>query len=101
MPVVQEGVYIARIIGHTHAVIEQLLEAVSSVRRGDSRLQGEGRKVEKQSQEMVKDILGRGNGGDVKYTAAVYLIVFLSVCIIVTIKRTKVRFLSANVLLWH
>lgn len=75
LPVVQEGEYVARRVGHTHGAVGQQLEARSSVRRGHGGLQGEGSKVEKQSQEMVKDILRRGKGGGMKYTAGVDLIV--------------------------
>lgn len=77
LPVVQEGEYVARRVGRTHAAVGQQLEARSSVRRGDGGLQGEGSKVEKQSQEMVKDILRRGKG----------LIVFLYVCFIYNMNR--------------
>lgn len=59
LPVVQEGEYIARRVGRTHGAVGQQLEARPTVGRGDGGLQSEGSKVEKQSQEMVKDILRR------------------------------------------
>lgn len=59
LPVVQEGEYIAQMVGGTHGAVGQQLETRSSVGRGDGGLQGEGSKVKKQSQKMVKDILRR------------------------------------------
>lgn len=59
LPEVQPGEYIARWGGHAHGAVGQQMEARASVRRGDGGLQGEGSKVEKQSQEMVKCILRR------------------------------------------
>lgn len=59
LPVVQESEYVARVVGGTHGAVGQQLKAHASVRRGDGGLQGEGSKVKKQSQKMVKDILRR------------------------------------------
>lgn len=71
LPVVQRGEYIASRVGHAHGAVGQQLEARAFVRRGDSGLQGEGSKVEKQSQEMVKHILRRAKREAVKNMHAV------------------------------
>lgn len=86
LPVVQEGEYIAQGIGHTHCAVGQQLEPRTSVCRGNGSLQREGSKVEKQSQEMVKNILRSRKGRDMKHTAGVY-VVFLCVCFIFNINR--------------